>query len=89
MSNRDVERSQFEGAFGDDGRVVEQAVEDEVAYARAPLAHNEAGTNVVTGTSVPAGKCPLCSTEMTLLYVRAAGRVQAVCPVCSPELFEP
>ena len=39
-----------------------------MAYARAPLYHNEAGSDVVTGGSVPAGECHLCSLEMESRY---------------------
>jgi len=85
----EVERAQFEAAFGDDGRAVEQAVEDDVAFAKAPLHHNEAGTNVVTG-GIPPGECHLCSLPMTTLYMASEHRVRGFCELHpTGELDEP
>jgi hypothetical protein len=53
-----------------------------------PLVHvhvEDDGTGTITGTSVPAGKCPRDSMEMTLRYVASERRVRGVCPLHPPD----
>jgi len=85
----DVERAEFETAFGEvDSRAVEQAVEDDVAYARAPLHHNEVGSDEVTG-GIPPEDCHLCGLPTTTKYVPAERRVRDFCELHPTGDLEP
>jgi hypothetical protein len=58
--------------------------------AATEMAHYDVITKEITGTSAPAGRCPLDGVEMTLRYVASERRVRGVCPLHPPdELFEP